>query len=1277
MAPLSKSHSTILRPTGNERVDSLDRFIKVGQINLHRSQAGIASSMTVLKAMMQQSKSYKDSNVSSLQGFVMALQEPPLHKGSVCGLDRRNRIISKDGSSPRAALMLSSNIDVWQMDEYTDRDIATGMIIPYNSQNSNNMRNAVVVTSVYLDILDNKVWPNAFRKLVRTCEQRGWALIALMDSNAHSTLWGCEIPNHRGEVFEQLLAGTGLQVMNVGTKPTFYNYRCSSIIDVTLASPSAAVRIAEWKVTEGVVGTDHNLISMDFTISTCKITRTRNWKGDYKSFQSLLEEHPFKLPKRWNEEILEDMAIDLTRDITEALDNTHPLVPIKTQVREYKWWNSSCMDLQKKAHKALKIAKSHHSEENVQKARDLRKAYSKTIRRAKRESWKMFTESCHTPQELSKLVKILKGQRNHTLGILRKPDNTFCANPREVLELLANTHFPRNVAASDTVPSHSTGTPLSEEVKFITTHSVREAIKSFGDLKAAGPDGIKPIVLKNLGEKALSRLTLLLRASSTLGYIPNCWNKSNVIFIPKPGKDDYSNPKAFRPITLSSFFLKTLERLWDWELNKTVLKDRPLCLQQHAFRKGFSTESALSNMVEHIEKGMITKGFALASFLDIQGAFDNVPTTGVIQAMRNKGLPPLFLKWYTFLLRSRSFSIHTGGVKLRRKPTMGTPQGGVLSPKIWNLVFESFLQLFHTGPVKVVGCADDAGLVVEGTEPTQMAVQMQEAINKALEWGNSNGLSFNASKTEIILFTRKRKFHVPQAINMLGQEVPYVSHAKYLGVWLDSKLSWTFHLNKKIKSTKALLNQSKAAIGKLWGPSPRAMAYVYRSIIRTAFTYGALVWSNVCKTVAVQKKLESLQRLFLLSLGHFRRSSPTAGLEIITGTEPLHLWIRQEAAKGYLRTKKHIKLDPSLLLTRNPVMRGHRQITRRIIREMELPEEQTDEMEPVPNERHDYKISSTSLDVAANKQNIDPNPRRGTISIYTDGAKLNSLAGSGFVVYKDLVMTHSFSAHLGVEPTVFQAEAHAIQQAAEYVRANHHNDNAQIRLFSDSQAALRALSSKTIHSRVIQKCVDSLNYASSTNTVTLFWIKAHSNHIGNEKADEAAKKGAEDINSPIPQALPIPRSAYKTFFQEWLISKWNEQWKARKDCRQTKDWFDEVRLDESKKIMSLDRKHLSRAVQIITGHNFMLRHQHVVDPEQDSTCRLCLEDEESTWHVIAECPALGRIRQEHFGAPVLTKPLTWSSRMAALLTENTIGHLADWNELDVPDDVEEVFRGGE
>ncbi len=68
-------------------------------------------------------------------------------------------------------------------------------------------------------------------------------------------------------------------------------------------------------------------------------------------------------------------------------------------------------------------------------------------------------------------------------------------------------------------------------------------------------------------------------------------------FIPTPGKGDYTKAKSFCPITLSSFILKAMERVVLAHLEETYnIYDR-LNVNQHAYRKGLSCDSALSDKV--------------------------------------------------------------------------------------------------------------------------------------------------------------------------------------------------------------------------------------------------------------------------------------------------------------------------------------------------------------------------------------------------------------------------------------------------------------------------------------------------------------------------------------------------------------------------------------------------------------------------------------------------------------------------------------------------------
>ena len=65
-------------------------------------------------------------------------------------------------------------------------------------------------------------------------------------------------------------------------------------------------------------------------------------------------------------------------------------------------------------------------------------------------------------------------------------------------------------------------------------------------------------------------------------------------------------------------------------------------------------------------------------------------------------------------------------------------------------------------------------------------------------------------------------------------------------------------------------------------------------------------------------------------------------------------------------------------------------------------------------------------------------------------------------------------------------------------------------------------------------------------------------------------------------------------------------------------------------------------VQMITGHNRLNRHQSLMEPGISPTCRLCREEDESSWHLIGECPMLRTKRWEYLGGPCLDNPPDWS-----------------------------------
>ena len=116
-----------------------------------------------------------------------------------------------------------------------------------------------------------------------------------------------------------------------------------------------------------------------------------------------------------------------------------------------------------------------------------------------------------------------------------------------------------------------------------------------------------------------------------------------------------------------------------------------------------------------------------------------------------------------------------------------------------------------------------------------------------------------------------------------------------------------------------------------------------------------------------------------------------------------------------------------------------------------------------------------------------------------------------------------------------------------------------ITIFTDRQAALKALKSVTVKSKLVIECLECLTELSTHNSVKLVRVPGHEGILGNERADELAKKGADTPFSGPEPVLGLPYSVVKRAIGDWMERKHIECWKSGKDCkhsnlRKNKNW---------------------------------------------------------------------------------------------------------------------------
>ena len=76
------------------------------------------------------------------------------------------------------------------------------------------------------------------------------------------------------------------------------------------------------------------------------------------------------------------------------------------------------------------------------------------------------------------------------------------------------------------------------------------------------------------------------------------------MFIPKPSRNSYSEPRDYRSISLTSFLLKTMVRLVDRYLRDKAQAFVPLHPNHHVYQAGKSVETALHHLVVQVEKAL-------------------------------------------------------------------------------------------------------------------------------------------------------------------------------------------------------------------------------------------------------------------------------------------------------------------------------------------------------------------------------------------------------------------------------------------------------------------------------------------------------------------------------------------------------------------------------------------------------------------------------------------------------------------------------------------------
>lgn len=247
----------------------------------------------------------------------------------------------------------------------------------------------------------------------------------------------------------------------------------------------------------------------------------------------------------------------------------------------------------------------------------LRNAHTATLRKNKADSWKSFC-SAGGKEPWGKLYHWLRdGNKRQTyLGLMMRPDGTKCTSLDESVDILLNTLIPNDPAQQ----GQADEAVAIWDVPLTTSEELRELTWTISPNRAPGKDCITGRIMRALWPSLSTRYHALANNCLRRARFPDIWKSAMVVPIIKGDDRDASIPKSFRPVSLLPVMGKIVEKLINKRLNDQI--QAKLTGKQYGFTRGKSTLDAVDNLL--VWNALREETYAITSFLDISGAFDNL-----------------------------------------------------------------------------------------------------------------------------------------------------------------------------------------------------------------------------------------------------------------------------------------------------------------------------------------------------------------------------------------------------------------------------------------------------------------------------------------------------------------------------------------------------------------------------------------------------------------------------------------------------------------------------
>ena len=310
-----------------------------------------------------------------------------------------------------------------------------------------------------------------------------------------------------------------------------------------------------------------------------------------------------------------------------------------------------------------------------------------------------------------------------------------------------------------------------------------------------------------------------------------------------------------------------------------------------------------------------------AILLDFAKAFDKVPHKRLLSKLAFYGITGNTKNWIKSFLSHRKQRVSVNGALLDNTcVTSGVPQGSVLGPVLFLLYINDINNNIQS-PIRLF--ADDSIIYRKIKSETDNSI-LQSDLIQLQTWSNKWQMEFNIPKCVHLPITNKTKPRL-HSYSLCGVPLSTVSSHPYLGIKLDTKLTWANHITDIASKSSKVLGMIKRTLGPC---KPDVKETVYNMLVRPKLEYASLIWNP--HTTTQIKHLEKVQHCAARFVkNNHRRQTATTDLIATLGWPTLERRrIIKQAMTFYKILNNIINITPPPGLLKPSKNRGHYIATR-------------------------------------------------------------------------------------------------------------------------------------------------------------------------------------------------------------------------------------------------------------------------------------------------------------------------------------------------------------